>query len=148
MSAFTSSPVFFRIGDDAGSLSLSLGELLLVFLEQTFAFLAGFFGVFEVIANGVGALLEHAIENRPAKLRKDDPQNDEGDEHGDEFIHLGQDGFDATALRSECIRGAAKSDSCCRCNNGADFACLGCVRFQLACLLFFLRKNHAVNRMD
>ena len=135
------------IGDDFGSLNLGLSELLLVLSKHALAFLARFFSVLEVVANGVRALLKHLVEDGPAKLGQDDPQNNEGDEHRNEFAHLRQNGLDATLLGSERIRRARQSESTRGQSHGAELASCLVEMLQLVCLLFFL-SNHAVIERD
>ena len=135
-----------RIGNDAGSFSLSLGELLLVLFEQTFAFLAGLFGVFEVISTVLARPILWSKTGQPNFARMTHKMMKATSMGMNSFI-LGRMASTPPPSEANAYAGP-KSDGSRRGNNSADFADLSCVRFQLACLLFFLRKNHAVNRMD
>ena len=124
------------------SLGFSAFKLFAIFCQQTFAFLASLFRLLQGILDGVFALLQHAVEQRPAELGEDDPQDDEGDEHRDEFIHVWKNRTDSLSFFSSECRQGAKCSHTKQCDN-ADrqvvyifaYSC-----FQFACLLLVYRK--------
>lgn len=96
-------------------------------------------GLLEGLADGRLAFHEHSVKQGPPELREDDPKDDEGDEHGDEFVHLGQDRVDAP-LRSECICRASQCKGRREHNGAADPCCL-ILAFNFACLLFLKSES-------
>ena len=136
------------IRHDLRGLRLRIIELLLVLRQDALALGARGLGLLQGLLDRVRALFQHTVEHRPAEFREDDPQDDEGDEHRDEFVHLREDGFDAASLCGERIRGEGQRSSARESDRAAELRCLGLVRFQLACLLFFSRENHTVNLGD
>lgn len=107
----------------------SLDQLVLVLGEHALGLDACLLGLLEGLADGRLAFHEHAVKQGPPELREDDPKDDEGDEHGDEFVHLGQDRVDAP-LRSECICRASQCKGRREHNGAADPCCL-ILAFQL-----------------
>ena len=91
--------------DDRSGLVACGGELLLVLGKGALALDAVALCGLQALADGVLSLGEHALKDRPAELGEDSPQDDEGDQHRDELIHLRQDGGDAALLLCECQRG-------------------------------------------
>ena len=86
------------VGDDLRGLGLGVGQLLVVLSQHALAFDLSFLRLLQGLADGVLSLLQHAGKHRPAELSENDPEDDEGDEHGDELRHVRQDGGDAALL--------------------------------------------------
>ena len=124
------------IVEDLLSLGFCTLELLTILSQKSFAFLSCLFRLLQRVLDRFLTLVQHALEQRPTKLGKNDPQDDEGDEHGDEFFHLRKNCIDSCSFVSErayreCRRRSRKGDHA---TCAVTYVCV-----QFACLLLFFR---------
>ena len=106
-----------RIRDDLRGLSLSFLELALVLGKRALGFCLGFLRLLKGFLDGALALRDDVVNHGPTELGQHDENDDEGNEHRNELIHIGNEHRDAFfLLRGEREGGESTCKACCRCS--------------------------------